>query len=97
MQSSARTALCAQRSDRETAVVPILRQIHAESVESVEDLVLVTSASRRFHEALVQYCGNETMIILAGALEKLWSSHELSWSRQFTDHASIPLDERKAA
>ncbi|GCA99051.1 FadR/GntR family transcriptional regulator [Mycolicibacterium sp. NCC-Tsukiji] len=90
-------ALCAQRSDRETAVVPVLRRIHAEAVESVDDLVAVTSASRRFHEALVQHCGNETMIILAGALEKLWSSHELSWSRQFTDHASIPVDERRAA
>ncbi|MUL48641.1 FadR family transcriptional regulator [Mycobacterium sp. CBMA293] len=90
-------ALCAQRRDRKRAVVPVLRQIHAEAVESVEDLVLVTTASRRFHEALVQHCGNETMIILAGALETLWSSHELSWSRQFTDHASIPVDERRAA
>ena len=35
------------------------------------------------------------MIILAGALETLWSAHELSWSRQFTDHARIPVEERR--
>jgi len=88
-------ALCAQRDDRNEVVVPVLRQIHDESVASVTDLVLVTAASRRFHEALVAHCGNETMIILAGALETLWSAHELSWSRQFTDHTSIPVEERR--
>ncbi len=38
--------LCAQRADRGRAVVPQLRQMHADAVEAVEDLLLVTSASR---------------------------------------------------
>ncbi|MUM19221.1 FadR family transcriptional regulator [Mycobacterium sp. CBMA271] len=89
-------ALCAQRSDRKSVVVPVLRRLHEEALESVEDLQKVTSASRRYHEALVQYCGNETMIILAGALEALWSSHEQNWSAQVTDHGAVPVEERRA-
>ena len=88
--------LCAQRADRGTAVVPQLRRVHAEAVEAVEDLLLVTSASRRFHESLVSLCGNQTMIILAGALEMLWSAHETSWSSRVTDGSIVPIEERLA-
>jgi GntR family transcriptional regulator, transcriptional repressor for pyruvate dehydrogenase complex len=88
--------LCAQRSDRARAVVPQLRRLHAEAVEAVEDLLLVTSASRRFHEALVSLCGNQTMIILAGALEMLWSAHETSWSSRVPDGSIVPVEERLA-
>ncbi len=87
-------ALCAQRDDRAEAVVPALRDLHAEAVEAVDDLQLVTSASRRFHEALVSRCGNQTMIILAGALEMLWSAHETSWSSRVTDERIVPVSER---
>ena len=89
-------ALCAERTDRKKAVVPALRQLHAEAIDAVDDLRRVTTASRRYHEALVQYCGNQTMIILAGALEMLWSAHEKSWSTRVTDHSIIPVDERVA-
>ena len=89
-------ALCAQRSDRTRAVVPVLRRLHAEAVDAVDDLLRVTSASRRFHEALVSHCGNQTMIILAGALEMLWSAHETSWSSRLTDHSVVPVAERLA-
>jgi DNA-binding FadR family transcriptional regulator len=89
-------ALCAERADRKSAVVPALRQLHAEAVDSVDDLRLVTSASRRYHEALVSHCGNQTMIMLAGALEMLWSAHEMSWSSRVTDGSIVPVDERLA-
>lgn len=89
-------ALCAQRPDRKSTVVPILRELHEESVRSVSDLQQATSASRRYHEALVRHCGNETMIILAGALEALWSAHEQNWSARVTDHSTVPVEERRA-
>jgi GntR family transcriptional regulator, transcriptional repressor for pyruvate dehydrogenase complex len=89
-------ALCAERPDRGSAVVPALRQLHAESVAAVDDLHQATSASRRYHEALVQLCGNQTMIMLVGALEMLWSAHETSWSSRVTDHSIVPIDERLA-
>jgi GntR family transcriptional repressor for pyruvate dehydrogenase complex len=87
-------ALCAERPDRQSTVVPALRQLHVESVDAVDDLFRATSASRRFHEALVQLCGNHTMIMLAGALEMLWSAHETSWSSRVTDHSVVPIEER---
>lgn len=89
-------ALCAERTDRERAVVPALRALHDEAVAVVEDLALVTAASRRYHEALVANCGNQTMIILAGALEMLWSAHETSWSSRVADGSIVPLAERLA-
>ena len=89
-------ALCADRTDRKLAVVPTLRGLHAEAVGAVDDLLLVTSASRRFHEALVSTCGNQTMIILAGALEMLWSAHETSWSSRVSDGSIVPIEERLA-
>jgi DNA-binding FadR family transcriptional regulator len=73
-----------------------LRQLHAEAVDSVDDLRRATSASRRYHEALVSHCGNQTMIILAGALEMLWSVHEQAWSTRVRDHSIVPVDERLA-
>lgn len=87
-------ALCAERSDRQHTVVPALRQLHTEAVDAVDDLYRATSASRRFHEALVALCGNQTMIMLAGALEMLWSAHETGWSSRVTDHSVVPVDER---
>lgn len=89
-------ALCAERADRTITVVPALRALHDEAVATVEDLGLVTAASRRYHEALVAHCGNQTMIILAGALEMLWSAHETSWSSRVADGSVVPLDERRA-
>ncbi|SBS77078.1 GntR domain protein [uncultured Mycobacterium sp.] len=89
-------ALCAERSDRNRTVVPALRQLHAEAVDAADDFQSAISASRRYHEALVAYCGNQTMIMLAGALETLWSAHEQSWSTQVSDHSIVPVDERLA-
>lgn len=89
-------ALCAERSDRKRAVVPALRQLHGEAVEAVDDLQRAISASRRFHEALVAHCGNQTMIMLAGALETLWSAHEQGWSTGVRDHSVVPVEERLA-
>jgi DNA-binding FadR family transcriptional regulator len=89
--------LCAQRPDRLTAVVPRLTEIHERSLATLDDLVEVTEHSRAFHEAIVERCGNETLKIMAGALEALWSSHEKAWAEHHPEPASLPLEERRAA
>jgi len=73
--------LCAQRRDRRRAVLPALRAAHQESIEAVGNVAAATEASRRFHEAVVQLCGNGSLIVIVGALEALWSEHETGWSR----------------
>ncbi|WP_432994041.1 FadR/GntR family transcriptional regulator [Dactylosporangium sp. CA-233914] len=89
-------ALCATRRDRARTVVPRLRELHAEYLESIEDLPTVVGVSRRFHEALVSLCGNPPLIVLAGALEALWSSHEEGWASR-TEPRGVPLSQREAS
>jgi DNA-binding FadR family transcriptional regulator len=68
--------LCAARPDRATQVVPALRAaIEAQQAE-FEDSSRYTANARRFHETLVERCGSETMILVIGALETIWSAHE---------------------
>ncbi|MDO8187934.1 FCD domain-containing protein [Conexibacter sp. JD483] len=68
-------ALCALRADRERTVVPALLAVQERSIAAAQDSAAVTACFRDFHEQLVAGCGNETMIALVGALERLWSSH----------------------
>lgn len=89
-------ALCAGRPDRDKAVVPALRTAHEHLSRALSapvderDEQEVTSASRSFHEAIVETCGNETMIAFAGALERVWSAHERSWSARAAQAGSFP-------
>jgi GntR family transcriptional regulator, transcriptional repressor for pyruvate dehydrogenase complex len=69
-------AMCADRADRRETVVPVLQEIIQDQLEAMQDNVLYNQAARRFHEAIVAYCGNETMILVIGSLESLWTAHE---------------------
>ncbi|MBV8861221.1 MAG: FCD domain-containing protein, partial [Mycobacterium sp.] len=46
--------------------------------------------ARRFHETLVSRCGNESMILLIGSLELIWSAHESSVWGDTSDPAEQP-------
>jgi DNA-binding FadR family transcriptional regulator len=89
-------ALCALREDRLDAVVPRLRDLQRQALDAVDDLVQATTLSRRFHESLVELCGNETLIIMVGALEALWSTHETGWANR-ADTGRVPVAERRIA
>jgi DNA-binding FadR family transcriptional regulator len=69
-------ALCAARPDRGEVIVPVLEGIVKKQREGVQDVSRYNQAAREFHEALVAHCGNETMILVIGALESLWTVHE---------------------
>jgi DNA-binding FadR family transcriptional regulator len=65
-------ALCAERPDRESTIIPILKEIHrANRAES--DPVKFFRCSREFHDALTANCGSNTLALIVGALEALWS------------------------
>ncbi|GAA3209720.1 FadR/GntR family transcriptional regulator [Actinocorallia longicatena] len=73
--------MCAARPDRAQAVVPALRAILERQLQEIDDLDAYILHARRFHEAVVDLCGNDTMIVVVGALEAIWSAHESSvWS-----------------
>lgn len=85
-------ALCAGRDDRATSVVPHLEQAHQALVEAIDrdDEVAASASSRTFHEEIVRCSGNETMIIVAGVLESLWTAHETSWSVAASEEGRFP-------
>jgi GntR family transcriptional regulator, transcriptional repressor for pyruvate dehydrogenase complex len=82
--------LCALRPDRLEAVVPRLEELHAAAPEAVTDDERVVALSREFHEALAALCGNASLTLCAGALERLWTAHEGSWAEQAAHGHGFP-------
>ena len=74
-------ALCAARPDRVQTVVPNLRRISSLGEEAVDDTDESMRLTRDFHRALVEGCGNETLILIVGALETLWAAHIQEWAK----------------
>jgi GntR family transcriptional repressor for pyruvate dehydrogenase complex len=87
--------LCASREDRHDAVLPTLWEVHNRIVEAVDDEVEFTIASRRFHEQLVEACGNQTLILVVGSLESLWSRREEAWARDASAAGAFPDRRRR--
>jgi len=75
-------SLCAERADRADAVIPQLRANIAECEAAIDDGPQFTVLSRGFHEELVAACGNQTLILMVGALESLWSEQERRWAQR---------------
>lgn len=67
--------LCAERPDRHRSVVPRLRRLQTKAEQSINDPIQFMESTRQFHEEIVMSCGNQTMILLMGTLEALWSQH----------------------
>lgn len=91
-------ALCARRADRERTVLPELRSVHRDAGRVRDEPASFTAALRSFHETIVGSCGNETLIVVAGALEKLWSSHVTTASEdrpRTRDQQQRSLDEHE--
>lgn len=70
--------LCAARADRMTEVVPYLRAVIEAQQAEFGDAGHYNANARKFHETLVSRCGNESMIVVIGSLEAIWSAHESS-------------------
>jgi GntR family transcriptional regulator, transcriptional repressor for pyruvate dehydrogenase complex len=75
-------ALCAARSDRHTEVVPRLAAIQKAAADCIDDPPEFIVVSRRFHEVLVDCCGNETLKLVVGTLESLWSAQAIEWGER---------------
>lgn len=91
-------SLCAAREDRAEVVLPVLAELIERQREVVEDRAAYNTLAREFHEAVVALSGNETMIIVIGALESLWSAHESSvWAEPVTRPSGNATTTRRAA
>lgn len=85
-------SLCAERADREKTVAPPLRVNIEECEAALGDGPRFTVLSRRFHEELVAGCGNETLILMVGALESLWSEQERQWAQRAQSKGHYPIE-----
>lgn len=87
--------LCASRPDRGTQVVPALQEVQRATQAAVEDPLEFTRCTRRFHQEIVEHCGNQTLILLVGTLEVLWSSPERQWADQAQQQGRFPDREQR--
>jgi GntR family transcriptional repressor for pyruvate dehydrogenase complex len=71
--------MCAARPDRLTVVVPGLWEAHAEAVEAIDDPRELAARSNIFHDRIVFGCGNQTLILLVGALRAVHSDFIDAW------------------
>ena len=85
-------SLCAAREDREEEVLPQLRLNIAECEAAIADGPEFTRLSRRFHELMVAACGNQTLILMVGALESLWSEQEAQWAHRAQSQGQYPVE-----
>lgn len=90
-------ALCAARPDRMETVLPGLRANVERTAAAIDDGEVFTQFSRQFHELLVGACGNETLIVMVGALESLWSEQERQWAARVTSEGRYPETEHRHA
>jgi DNA-binding FadR family transcriptional regulator len=82
--------MCAQRPDRATEVVPHLEAANRDARATLDDELPYVRAMADFHEAIVGRCGNETMRLVAGALESLWLAHVSSWAEEAVNVGGFP-------
>jgi GntR family transcriptional repressor for pyruvate dehydrogenase complex len=83
-------SLCAARQDRASTVLPALRAVHEGTIRTANDPEEFTRSTRLFHETIVAQCGNETLILVVGSLEALWSSSERHWASAATELGRFP-------
>jgi len=77
---------CAERADRGSTLLPLLAAAQSQLSDAIAsgDTDGAGRAARRWHEALVNECGNKATAITVGALQAIWSSHTHSLAVEAT-------------
>ena len=52
---------------------------------------------QEFHQAIIDGCGNATLVIVIGALESLWSHHKKAWAAYAEDIGAGPEPNLRAS
>ncbi len=81
--------------DRNEDLVVRLNELVDAQEQALNDAHEFTRIGREFHEALVDGCGNTTLILTAGALSQLWSTQELEWADVVAAAEKYPAAEQQ--
>jgi DNA-binding FadR family transcriptional regulator len=85
-------AMCAARPDRMKSVVPALRKLVKEQLAAIGDGPRTREVIDRFHRAIVTGCGNESLVLMVGALEVVWAGHASAvYDREEFDEPDVSL------
>jgi DNA-binding FadR family transcriptional regulator len=91
-------AHCAQRDDRNVTLVPKLRELNIRcAAVELEDMAGAAILFQEFHQAIIDGCGNATLVIVVGALESLWSFHKKAWADYAQDVGEKPEPNLRAS
>lgn len=82
-------AQAAARRDRKK-IAGKLEKLIDESEPFVGRGAEFTESMLIFHRALITSCGNQTLEILVGTLERVWSQQEQLWAQRASDESSYP-------
>jgi GntR family transcriptional repressor for pyruvate dehydrogenase complex len=82
-------AACASQADRETTILPRLKANIDASRANIDNADIYIGLARQFHVELVEGCGNETMSLIIGALEQLWSAQVDRLARKPAQHGAF--------
>ena len=82
-------AQAAMRPDRGTTVLPRLRENIDDSMAAIDDPNRFIGLARDFHTILVAHCGNETMALVVGSLERLWTAQVDALARHNEVHGTF--------
>jgi GntR family transcriptional repressor for pyruvate dehydrogenase complex len=82
-------ALAAMRPDRETTVLPKLRANIDASMAALDEPGTFIGLARAFHTEIVSHCGNETLALVVGSLERLWSAQVDTLVRGAASHGTF--------
>jgi DNA-binding FadR family transcriptional regulator len=83
-------ALCADRGDRAQAVVPVLDRCNEASRAALDDGLVFVQTMADFHNSIISCSGNETLSLVAGALESLWRAHLRRWAETVAETGELP-------
>ena len=79
-------------------LIPQLRElnIRCRAVEP-QDMAGAALIFEEFHHAIINGCGNSTLVIVIGALESLWSLHKHAWAAYAEDIGADPTPNLRAS
>jgi DNA-binding GntR family transcriptional regulator len=85
------------RPDRRTAVVPVLRALHAERVVATEEEAM-RELSEQLHTAIVDLSGDTTLIAIVRSLQTVWRTQDTGWRRDRRGgFVTMPTDSARKA
>lgn len=67
-----------------------LNKLIDENESCVGESYAFTEKALEFHAAIVEFCGNTTVALLAGVVEAIWSSQERHWAQRVASDGDYP-------